>query len=350
MGWYQVVKTIKGRRYTYLQRTYRAGGQVKTENRYVGPLAPEATGATTARSTDDRAELADIRAKLQAVATPEPPPASPPVTTTSLRKAERATTTPGSPRAIPPYPGESYSSLEPYAFLKEVIVFNPFLRKTSPLSQAVIDEWKQRIRAGEKPAIVLADEPTGPRIIDGRHRLEAYKQLGCTEVPVISSLDVEHPEKGFPRQDPLKDWPGVPPEKERPLLYVLRPLADNALVRDGVDWWKSSPGKRYGWVEKLEQTYFGSGKYYVRSRRMRNGHNLKQVHNLRSYIALAGRLTGERVEVMGPRHHAAVEAYFRQLGYDGIEFLKDVPKPIYLFPKEKRPPSRRRRPTTTRGS
>jgi len=37
MKWYQVTKTINGRRYLYWQKTYRAGGSVKTLNKYIGP-------------------------------------------------------------------------------------------------------------------------------------------------------------------------------------------------------------------------------------------------------------------------------------------------------------------------
>ncbi|HEX6010768.1 MAG TPA: hypothetical protein VFY87_02975, partial [Geminicoccaceae bacterium] len=37
MGWYQVVKTIKGHRYLYAQRTWREGKRVRTESRYIGP-------------------------------------------------------------------------------------------------------------------------------------------------------------------------------------------------------------------------------------------------------------------------------------------------------------------------
>ena len=37
MGWYRVVKTIKGHRYVYEQRTWREGKRVRTENRYIGP-------------------------------------------------------------------------------------------------------------------------------------------------------------------------------------------------------------------------------------------------------------------------------------------------------------------------
>jgi hypothetical protein len=37
VGWYQVVKTINGRRYLYWQKTYRVSGSVKTLNRYICP-------------------------------------------------------------------------------------------------------------------------------------------------------------------------------------------------------------------------------------------------------------------------------------------------------------------------
>lgn len=39
MSWYTVTKTIKGRRYLYLQMTYRVGKQVKTKNKYLGPAS-----------------------------------------------------------------------------------------------------------------------------------------------------------------------------------------------------------------------------------------------------------------------------------------------------------------------
>ena len=38
MGWYTCVKKINGRRYLYLQTTYRVGGKVKTKNKYIGPV------------------------------------------------------------------------------------------------------------------------------------------------------------------------------------------------------------------------------------------------------------------------------------------------------------------------
>jgi hypothetical protein len=45
MGWYRVVKTIKGHRYEYLQRTWREGKKVRTESRYVGPAEVAQGGA-----------------------------------------------------------------------------------------------------------------------------------------------------------------------------------------------------------------------------------------------------------------------------------------------------------------
>ncbi len=47
---YQVIKTIKGHRYIYRQRTFRMGGQVKTESHYVGP----AGAGDVARITAER--------------------------------------------------------------------------------------------------------------------------------------------------------------------------------------------------------------------------------------------------------------------------------------------------------
>jgi hypothetical protein len=39
MGWYQVIKTVKGHRYEYLQRSWREGKKVRTESRYIGPAS-----------------------------------------------------------------------------------------------------------------------------------------------------------------------------------------------------------------------------------------------------------------------------------------------------------------------
>ena len=38
MGWYIVIKNIKGYRYRYRQRTWCKGGRVPTESVYLGPV------------------------------------------------------------------------------------------------------------------------------------------------------------------------------------------------------------------------------------------------------------------------------------------------------------------------
>lgn len=59
MSWYTVVKTIKGRRYLYLQMTYRAGGKVRTKNKYLGPAS--ARGASFGFGAPSNLPLAETR-------------------------------------------------------------------------------------------------------------------------------------------------------------------------------------------------------------------------------------------------------------------------------------------------
>ena len=53
MGWYQVVKTIKGHQYLYEQRTWREGKHVRTENRYIGKVSDAGDGLTRPVSASD---------------------------------------------------------------------------------------------------------------------------------------------------------------------------------------------------------------------------------------------------------------------------------------------------------
>src|SRR4051794_29384135 len=46
MGWYRVIKTVKGHRYLYEQRSWREGKHVRTESRYLGPIEPHLTGGS----------------------------------------------------------------------------------------------------------------------------------------------------------------------------------------------------------------------------------------------------------------------------------------------------------------
>lgn len=45
MDWYVVVKTINGRRYFYMQKTWRVGARVRTINKYLGPAGGAVAGA-----------------------------------------------------------------------------------------------------------------------------------------------------------------------------------------------------------------------------------------------------------------------------------------------------------------
>ena len=60
MPWYQVVKTINGRKYLYRQRTYRAGGRVRTESQYVGAVDESGRAAVLTLTTEDGGESAAV--------------------------------------------------------------------------------------------------------------------------------------------------------------------------------------------------------------------------------------------------------------------------------------------------
>jgi len=51
MPWYRIIKTVKGRSYAYLQRSYRVGGSVRTESKYLGPVG--SAGDTSANIPHD---------------------------------------------------------------------------------------------------------------------------------------------------------------------------------------------------------------------------------------------------------------------------------------------------------
>ena len=53
-NWYRVVKTIKGHRDLYDQQTYRAGGQVRTLNRYIGRVDDDAGAGSSGASHSGR--------------------------------------------------------------------------------------------------------------------------------------------------------------------------------------------------------------------------------------------------------------------------------------------------------
>src|SRR3954451_2901075 len=77
MGWYRVVKTIKGHRYIYEQRTWREGKHVRTESRYVGP-ADDGTplgpiGGDGSCRREKAGSQASDSAEVTTTTTPQPP-------------------------------------------------------------------------------------------------------------------------------------------------------------------------------------------------------------------------------------------------------------------------------------
>ena len=53
MGWYIVIKTIKGRQYRYRQRTWREGNRVRTESHSLGPVSGSGGKGTHAVKTGE---------------------------------------------------------------------------------------------------------------------------------------------------------------------------------------------------------------------------------------------------------------------------------------------------------
>ena len=56
MPWYRVTKTVKGRSYAYLQRSFRVGGAVRTESKYLGPV--DSAGDISAHIPNEAATVA----------------------------------------------------------------------------------------------------------------------------------------------------------------------------------------------------------------------------------------------------------------------------------------------------
>jgi Zincin-like metallopeptidase len=80
-AWYRVIKTIKGHRYVYQQRTWREGKHVRTDSRYIGPAGSAAdisTHATGGKGDDPGPQTAVNTTKLeQGQVEPERPPPVP---------------------------------------------------------------------------------------------------------------------------------------------------------------------------------------------------------------------------------------------------------------------------------
>jgi hypothetical protein len=61
------------------------------------------------------------------------------------------------------------------------------IKPTQKIEQDVVDNWQERVEKGEKPFIIVRDDGT----IDGHHKLQAYKNLGWKDVPVLYEKDLK---------------------------------------------------------------------------------------------------------------------------------------------------------------
>lgn len=51
-----------------------------------------------------------------------------------------------------------------------------------------VEYWKEKIQKGEHPPVIIND--VSLRVLDGHHRLEAYKQLGFDKIPTVFKQDI----------------------------------------------------------------------------------------------------------------------------------------------------------------
>ena len=54
------------------------------------------------------------------------------------------------------------------------------------LKGRTVSSWESRIKSGQRPVVELNFEGVGVKVRDGNHRLQAYKNLGFTEVPAVT--------------------------------------------------------------------------------------------------------------------------------------------------------------------
>ncbi len=53
-----------------------------------------------------------------------------------------------------------------------------------------VKEWVARIKKGERPTVLIGNKKSGDKgivVLDGNHRLEAYRQLGIKEIPIVDN-------------------------------------------------------------------------------------------------------------------------------------------------------------------
>jgi len=85
-----------------------------------------------------------------------------------------------------------------------------------------VNKWIERIEQGERPPVIWGHLTSGgfTKLIDGHHRLEAYKKLGFTDIPAISTVGLtdiwdkaqEAPKKSFLKKTLESEKGGMAPD------------------------------------------------------------------------------------------------------------------------------------------
>lgn len=60
--------------------------------------------------------------------------------------------------------------------------------KSQPDDASAVKNWEKRIASGERPEVLTRTQDGETVVADGAHKLQAYKNLGITEVPTIDAL------------------------------------------------------------------------------------------------------------------------------------------------------------------
>ena len=86
----------------------------------------------------------------------------------------------------------TYNSLKEFEESVNLDKFNKVFLSEQAITKKWVDLWKTRINKWERPPVITGSrEFWFPKVLDWHHRLEAYKQLGFEEIPMISTTKLK---------------------------------------------------------------------------------------------------------------------------------------------------------------
>ena len=107
-----------------------------------------------------------------------------------------------------------------------------------------VERWKKRIEAGERPPVIVWSYEFGrPQVIDGHHRLAAYRQLGFKEIPTIrkdSLIDFYNETKQIKAQPETKIEDKVKAEAPVKPVKSVKPTRESKVIEK---FWKNGQSK-----------------------------------------------------------------------------------------------------------